>query len=90
MVIAMDVGTPVWRKMQLYGPDGGSECRLWPLGNHPECSRLFDRHVLSLDLAPRLVELGSHLTRCWREQGFEPSVPRKDGLQFRDYLLPPR
>ena len=23
MVIAMDVGTPVWRKMQLYGPDGG-------------------------------------------------------------------
>jgi len=50
MVIAMDVGTPVWRKMQLCGPDGGWECRLRPHGKRPECSRLFDRHVLSLDL----------------------------------------
>src|ERR1700692_503211 len=38
-----------------------------PHGKHPESSRLFDRHVLSPDLAPRLLELGSHLTRCWRE-----------------------
>ena len=27
--------------------------------------------VLSLDLAPRLLELGSHLTRCWREHDSE-------------------
>src|ERR1700730_15655743 len=32
-----------------------------PHGKHPESSRLFDRHVLSPDLAPRLLELGSHL-----------------------------
>ena len=40
---------------------------LAPHGKHPESSRLFDRDVLSPDLAPRLLELGSYLTRCWRK-----------------------
>jgi hypothetical protein len=44
----------------------------------PESSRLFDRHVLSLDLAPRLLELGSHLTRCWSKTDSNPrSLSRK-------------
>ena len=52
--------------------EDAAECRLRPHGKRPECSRLFDRHVLSLDLAPRLLELGSHLTRCWKKTDSNP------------------